>query len=109
MAKSGTKAQPAAAAPAAERQKPAHKVRLGRIHGTVWENHHAEQGPWYSVSFTRSYKDGQGQWQSATTFGRDDLLLVAKVADMIHTWIHQQQQQAGQSQEQGGSGDDIPL
>src|SRR5262245_47274939 len=71
-----------------EKQRPAHEVRLGRIKATVWANHHTE-GIWYSVLITRLYKDDHGQWQSAAAYGRDDLPLVAKVADLAHTWIFQ--------------------
>ncbi len=39
----------------------------------------------------RLYKDKeQDQWASTSSFGRDDLLLVAKVADTAHTWIFEQ-------------------
>ncbi len=32
-------------------------------------------------------------WKESTRFGRDDLPLVAKVADMAHTWIFGESQQ----------------
>jgi len=37
------------------------------------------------------YKDGE-EWKQSDSFGRDDLPLVAKVADMAHTWIHERLQ-----------------
>jgi hypothetical protein len=70
-------------------RRPAHKVRIGRIWGTVWENHH-ESGRWFSVNVTRSYQDGQGQWKSASSFGRDDLLVVAEVCRLAFLWINDQ-------------------
>ena len=36
--------------------------------------------------FTRLYKDGD-TWQSTSSLGRNDLLLLAKVADLAHTQI----------------------
>lgn len=42
--------------------------------------------------FDRLYKDGD-KWKSTSTFGRDDLLLLAKVADQAHTRIFQLQQE----------------
>lgn len=70
--------------------KPVHEVRLGRVRAAVWENDGAK-GPMYSVTFSRLYKDAQiGQWADSTSFGRDDLLLLAKVADLAHTWISEQ-------------------
>ena len=66
-------------------QKPVHEVRLGLIKAAIWAND-TEQGVRHNVSITRLYKDGD-DWKSTTSFGRDDLLLVAKVADLAHTWI----------------------
>jgi hypothetical protein len=58
---------------------------MGRIKATIWENE-TENGSRYNVNLTRLYKDGD-QWKDSTGFGRDDLPLVAKVADLAHTWI----------------------
>ncbi len=71
--------------------RPAHEIRLGRIRATIWPNQ-AENGTWYNVTVSRTYRDGD-EWKSSPSFGRDDLLLVAKVADLAHTWICQQVQQ----------------
>ena len=30
----------------------------------------------------------KGEWHQSQSFGRDDLLIVAKVADLCHTWIY---------------------
>ena len=68
-------------------KKPVHEVRLGRIRAAIWENE-TQNGPRHNVTFTRLYKDGT-TWKDSGSFGRDDLPLVAKVADMAHTWIFQ--------------------
>jgi hypothetical protein len=65
--------------------KPIHEIRLGRIKASIWENQ-TENGSRHSVTFTRLYK-ADGDWQSSGSFGRDDLLLLAKITDMAHTWI----------------------
>lgn len=75
MAKSDTKS------------RPAHEIRLGRIKAAVWENE-TENGIRHNVTISRLYKDGD-RWKDSTSFGREDLPLVAKVADMAHTWIFQ--------------------
>lgn len=81
-----------AQAPAvAERNRPVHTVRLRNIRAAVWANE-TEQGTRYNATFCRLYKDGEGFWRSTDSFGRDDLLLVAKVADLTHTWISEQMQ-----------------
>lgn len=66
---------------------PATSFRLGRIQAAVWERE-SPKGSFYVVTFHRSYQE-DGKWQSTDSYGRDDLLLVAKLADMAHTWIAQ--------------------
>lgn len=68
-------------------QAPVHKVRLGRITAAVWTNE-GSNGTFHNVTIARSYKDGD-EWKESTSFGRDDLPLVAKAVDMAHTWIFQ--------------------
>ena len=70
------------------KQKPAHEIRLGRIKATIWENE-TENGTRHNVTLSRIYKDGD-QWKQTSSFGRDDLPLVAKVADLVHTWTYEQ-------------------
>ena len=65
--------------------KPVHEVRLGSIKAAIWENPVGD-GIKYNVQFSRLYKDGE-EWKSTESFGREDLLLVAKIADQAHTWI----------------------
>jgi hypothetical protein len=65
--------------------QPIHEVRLGYIKAAVWKNE-TEAGVRYNVTFSRLYKDGD-QWGSTESFGRDDLLLLAKVSDQTHSWI----------------------
>ena len=72
------------------KQKPIHEVRLGHIKGAVWKNE-TEAGVRYNVTFSRIYKDGD-TWSSTDSFGRDDLLLLGKVADQAHSWIFEQSQ-----------------
>lgn len=79
------------APPAGEKEngnKPAYEVRLGRVKAAVWANT-GESGVWYSVVFSRLYKEGDN-WKRSESFSRDDLPLVAKLADRVHTWIYEQ-------------------
>jgi hypothetical protein len=68
-----------------QNEKPIHNVRLGVIKAAIWKNE-KESATWYNVKFERGYKEGT-EWKSSESFGRDDLLLLAKVADQAHTWI----------------------
>jgi len=67
------------------KQKPVHEVRIGFIKSAVWKNE-TEAGVRYNVTFSRLYKDGD-DWKSTDSFGRDDLLLLSKVADQAHSWV----------------------
>ena len=69
----------------APRNQPVHEVRLGGIKAAIWQNQ-TEAGVRYNVTFERLYNQ-EGEWRSTSSFGRDDLLLLGKVADQAHTWI----------------------
>ncbi len=69
-------------------KKPVHEIRLGRITSAIWENE-TEQGMRYNVTFRRLYK-ADDQWKSTDSFGRNDLHLLAKLADLAETWIYEQ-------------------
>lgn len=71
----------------APKVKPVHDVRMGRIKAAIWANE-TDNGVRHNVTISRLYKDGNN-WKDSTSFGREDLPLVAKVADMAHTWIFQ--------------------
>ena len=88
---------------AKEKVKPVHEVRLGRIKATIWQNE-TQNGSMYNVTICRLWKDGK-QWKDSASFGRDDLPLVAKVADRVHSWIfdQSQEQNGSQNHEQNGS------
>ena len=73
-------------------EKPVHQVRMGNIRAAIWSNVTPNR-VWYNVTFSRLYKEGD-DWKSSDHFGRDDLLVLAKVADRVHSWIYLQQQQS---------------
>ncbi len=75
---------------------PVHEIRLGRVKAAIWENE-TQNGVMLNVTLRRLYRDGK-QWKDSGSFSRDDLPLVAKVADMVHTWIFMQNQGANGSQ-----------
>lgn len=68
--------------------KPTHEIRLGAIKAAIWKNQ-TKVGVRYSVTVARLYKDGE-KWEQTASFGRDDLLLAAKVLDLAHSWVFQQ-------------------
>ncbi len=92
------------AAPAPSRNTPANSgagpaktLRLGRIKATVWENN-ADQRTFYNVKFARTYVDDEKKFHDTDSFGRDDLLLLSKLADQAHTFVCERM--AGQNKQE---------
>ena len=50
----------------------------------MWENEGEQK--FYSVTFARTYVDEANNYHDSDSFGRDDLPLVAKLADQAHTF-----------------------
>jgi hypothetical protein len=48
-----------------------------------------KNGPRYNVQISRLYKDQHDKWKDSTSFSREDLPLVAKVADLAMVWIYE--------------------
>ncbi len=71
--------------------QPAHKIRTGVLQVTIWRNR-SDKGTWYSVVPARSYKQGDDTWKETDSLGFDDLLAMAKLLDLAHTWIMHQSQ-----------------
>lgn len=71
--------------PTKDKVKPVHEVRLGFVKAAIWRND-TESGPRFNSTFSRLYREGE-DWRSTESFGRDDLLLLGKVADQAHSWI----------------------
>ncbi len=78
-------------------QKPVDEIRIGRVKATIWRNG-TEEHPRHNVTFSRLYKDGD-QWKSTQSFGRNDLLVLAKMADQAHTRIFDLPQEEEQEAE----------
>ena len=71
--------------------QPISEVRIGRVKAAIWTNG-TEGRTRHNVTFSRLYKDND-QWKSTQSFGRNDLLLLAKVADQAHSRIFELQQE----------------
>jgi len=50
---------------------------------------------WYSVSISRVYREGDA-WKDTTSFGRDDLPLVSKAAEIAYAWIWNENSEKGE-------------
>lgn len=80
--------------------RPAATVRISNLEAAIWRRD-GKNGPWYSFTLNRGYKDGDS-WQRADSFGRDDALLLAKVIDRTHDRILELEAADRQAAKAGG-------
>ena len=66
--------------------RPTATVRIGTVKAAIWQNQAGDRTR-YNVTFSKSYRDAEGQWKTTHSFGRNDLLVLAKVADQAHSRI----------------------
>ncbi|HEY4311621.1 MAG TPA: hypothetical protein VGN12_19400 [Pirellulales bacterium] len=71
-----------------DKVRPVEEIRIGNIKAALWRNE-GEKGAWFNLTLQRLYRDAEGQWYSTASFGRDDLLVLAKLANAAHTRILQ--------------------
>ena len=85
-------------------QRPTATVRIGTVKSAIWENKKNGERARYNVTFSKRYRDAEGQWKTTHSFGRNDLLVLAKVADQAHSQIVELEQ----AEDTNGGDDDEP-
>lgn len=102
-----------------EKNQPVHRIRIRSVSAAIWLNQ-SDRGPYYTATYSRSYRDQQGNWHSTESFNGPDSLLLAEVARAAFHWIVNATQ-SGSSQTQqngpsangnghgGDAGSDIPF
>ena len=90
------------------KDRPVKTIRIRNIRANIWSNR-TQIGTVFNVTVDRLWKDddvlsedgGQilrvGEWHQSPSFGKDDLLLLAKVVDQAHTWIYKTLQDSNES------------
>ena len=71
--------------------KPVAEIRISRVKAAIWANK-TEGRTRHTVTFSRLYKDGD-RWKTTQSFGRNDLLVLAKVADQAHSRLFELRQE----------------
>lgn len=66
--------------------KPASTFKRGTVKAAVWENT-GKDGLFYSVTFSRSYKDAEGNWKNTDSYAQADLEALADVAFQARLYI----------------------
>jgi hypothetical protein len=69
------------------KNEPAARVRMSTIQASIWRNESPDGKAYFSTTFERRYLDKDGKWKNSTSFSADELLLLAKVADLAHTEV----------------------
>lgn len=72
--------------------KPVQVFRLRGISASVFENRTEQGSPYHKVSIVRTYKDGK-DFRTTPTYSRDELPIVARVADQAWAFIHESEQE----------------
>lgn len=71
---------------ATQPKKPATTLRCGGIKAAIWMNA-GEKGAFYNATFSRSFKDAQGNWKNSGSFGPSDLDAISVLAAQAKQWI----------------------
>ncbi|MEM7125698.1 MAG: hypothetical protein AAF702_05195 [Chloroflexota bacterium] len=66
--------------------KPVYTYRLGSLSATIWQNK-TKKGSFYRTEILRNYRDSDGGWQTSSSFGHEELLNVAKLAERAEEYI----------------------
>ena len=69
-----------------KKSAPAAKIRVDLINASIWKNAN-DKGTFYNVTFENRYRDGEGNWKSGHSYAANDLLALAKAADLAHSKI----------------------
>ena len=66
--------------------EPVKKFRIGAVTATIWKNE--TEGRIYNTTIVRSYRDKETEeWKETSSYGHDDLLNVAQVAERAEAFI----------------------
>lgn len=86
-----------------DKKKPESELRIGKLKAVIWKNE-TENGERYNVQFKRIYRLPEEQrtkkdngWRESDSFGRDDLLVLAKLADLVHSKLFELNQTEGEA------------
>ena len=63
--------------------RPVETLRDGAIKAAIWKNE-SENGDFFAVTFSRTYKDASGELQDTASFSGTQLLRLARLADKAY-------------------------
>lgn len=65
--------------------KPINTIRDGSLKATIWKNR-GEKGDFYSVEFSRTYKQGE-EYKDSRSFSGAELLRISRLANIAYDEI----------------------
>ena len=74
-----------------KKDKPIETVQIRMVKAEIKENE-TINGKHYEVTFSSLYKEGE-EWKESGSYGRDDLLILSKVADMAYSKVDELSQE----------------
>ncbi len=69
-----------------KKKKPADKKRFGDVEAALWGND-TEKGTVYNATFSRVYKNAEGQLRNTGSYGSRDIFNVVRAAIWAYTQI----------------------
>ena len=70
-----------------EKNAPEKKFKAGAVTATVWKNKTEDDKEYSTVSFERSYKDKNGEWQKTSSLRVNDLPKAAMVISKAYEFL----------------------
>lgn len=68
-----------------KKNEPVHKIRMGNVSADIWANQ-TEKGKMLSIGILKSYKDDKDEWQTSSSYSRNDLPKVQAVSMLAYEW-----------------------
>ena len=65
------------------KQRPVETLRDAAIKAAIWKNE-SENGPFFNVTFSRTYRNGDGELHDTDSFSGTQLLQLARLADKAY-------------------------
>lgn len=65
-------------------RQPADTIRDGNLKASIWRNE-GENSAFYAATFSRTYRDAEGQYRDSHSFGAGDLLKLSELARTAYT------------------------
>ncbi len=68
---------------------PIETMRAGPIKATIWENQNEKGQTYHSVTISRTYRDGDGDWKETGQLFTEHLPMAQHVANQAYGFIHE--------------------